>query len=83
MTIYFANENGDWWGTNGTETTIYVFDTDKLTQEQKIAIAGEWDSFDPEEDDLDTLDEIIAGVLCQDKFERIIWEYGRHQLIRI
>jgi hypothetical protein len=83
MAVYVANENGDWWGTNDKDTTLYVLDTDKLTYEEKVAIANEWEGFDEEEQTPEELEEIIEGLFGEDKFEKIIWEYGREQIVRI
>ena len=84
MAVYMADENGDWWGTNGKTNTLYVFDTDKLTLAQKIQIIDEWGwGFDLETNTAEEVDEMLADCLEQDKFEKLIWEYGKEITIQL
>lgn len=84
MAIYVANQNGDWWEVDTDKTTaLYVLDTEKLTFLEKVEIVNEWDDFDPEQDDPATLDEMLEGAWGQDKFEKMIWDFGTEQIIQL
>ena len=66
MAVYMADQNGDWWGTNGKTNTLYVFDTDKLTLAQKIQIIDEWGyGFDLETNKAEEVDEMLGDVAAE------------------
>lgn len=62
MAILIANENGDWWQFQPGES-LYILNTDELTDEQYRAIVTDWG-------DLDTMPDY------PDKLEKCIWEHG-------
>ncbi len=63
MTIFIANENGDWWEYKPGQQ-LYVLDTDELTYEQEQEILPNWGKLDGSED-------------YPDKLEKLIWEMGK------
>lgn len=62
MTIFIANENGDWWQYLPGEK-LYILNTDELTDDQYRDIVNNWG-------DLDTMPDY------PDKLEKCIWQYG-------
>jgi hypothetical protein len=71
MTIYIANSNGDWWGTAGDYTNLYILDTQKINSMTMDTIREEWQLEDGE------------GLDVIDKLEKIIWEYGHEVTINV
>ena len=84
MAVFIANENGDWWGTNGNTNTLTILDTDKLTLAEKIQML-DWygDGFEIGVDDESKIDEMLEEILCQDKFEDVIYEFGKERTIEL
>ncbi len=62
MSIFIANENGDWWEYKPGQV-LYVLNTDDLSSNKLAEIEEEWGKLDGSED-------------YPDKLHKPIWMYG-------
>jgi len=77
VAIYIANENGDWWElTAKAGSTLYVLDTDKLTNAEKVDLIEKWGAgFDPEATAKEIPD-LLPTAFAHNKVDHIIWQHG-------
>lgn len=95
MAIIVANDNGDWWGWNKTEgeemtTTLYVLDTDKITDPDTLNEIAEWAGVDLEigEDgeyvvSSDIYEQINESLFDSDKLEKLAWNFGKEIEVKL
>ncbi len=62
MSIFIANENGDWWEYK-PDQALYILNTEDLSEEDYEEVVERWGNLDGSED-------------YPDKLEKAIWEYG-------
>lgn len=89
--IIITNDNGDWWSVDETMyTTLWILDTDKITDKEVLLEMADWAGIDLEWDDNDEVivpenihDLINEELPHQDKLERLAWEFGKTKLINV
>jgi hypothetical protein len=78
VAIYIANENGDWWElTDKAGSTLYVLDTDKLTNAEKVELIDEWgNGFDLATNTESDIPELLPSAFAHNKVDYILWQHG-------